>query len=190
MMPPRTKATVKATDFRKVSLQMQETQIPSKYELQADARQLRGRHQRWRQSHRPEHLYAYLLSVYRLFRRWQNADVADRAARQLLTSTGISTNRRRHPLRAIIDVTSDADRRTKSRWTRALRYAWRERRRCRGLKQCLEANGGVAGCARSWAELRAARRTPPGFVRVGGEGRFPEVPFFVDVRLLDEHGRW
>jgi hypothetical protein len=168
---------------------MEETQIPSKCELQADAARLRRRHHRWRRSSRSQDLYAYLLSVYRLFGRWRKQDIEEQAARRLMALSGIAARRRRHPMRAIFDATSDADRKIKSRWVRALRYAWSERRRCRGLKQCLEANGGVAGCAGRWAELRAATQTPPGFVRLGGEC-FPKVPFLVDVRLLDEHGRW
>jgi hypothetical protein len=127
--------------------------------------------------------------VYRLFRRWRKQDFEEQAARRVLALTGIAARRRRHTMRAIIDATSDADRKTKSRWVRALRYAWSERRCYRRLRQCLEANGGIAGCARNWAERRAATKTPPGFVRLGGEWA-PKVPFFVDTRLLDEHGRW
>jgi integrase len=38
-------------------------------------------------------------------------------------------------------------------------------------------NGGAAGCTSKWADLRAEGRTPPGFVRVGGENRVPKVLF-------------
>lgn len=93
-------------------------------------------------------------------------------------------------MRAIIDATSNADRKTKSRWTRALRYAWSERRRCKTFKKCLRCNGGIAGCAQKWADMRAAVRTPNGFVRLGGEDRVPRIPFFVDIRFFDESGSW
>ena len=186
---PRTEATVEATNSEERVTSMRTSRIPPKHELNADAAGLRHRHHRWRRSRRSKDLYAYLLSVYQLWQQWREADATEQAARRLLALAEIPASQRRHPLRAIIDSTSDADRKTKSRWTRALRFAWSERRRCRGLKKCLEANGGVAGCARRWAELRAVTRAPPGFVRLGGE-RAPKVPFFVDVRLLDERGRW
>ena len=55
---------------------------------------------------------------------------------------------------------------------------------------CLQANGGVAGCAEKWADIQAEKRTPVGFVRIGGEDRFPKIPFFVGIELLDQHGDW
>ncbi|MDQ2081523.1 hypothetical protein RA307_15155 [Xanthobacteraceae bacterium Astr-EGSB] len=172
---------------------MQRPQIPSKIELQAAMRHLQRLHRRWCRSRRADHLYAYLSRVYRLFRRWQKGEVASRAAKRLAALSGIATSRRRHPLRAIIDVTSGADRKTKSRWTRALRYyAWFKRKHSKtgGLVQCLRANGGVAGVAQKWADTHAVMRTLPGFVRVGGENRVPKIPFLVHVDLVDEYRIW
>jgi hypothetical protein len=172
---------------------MKRTQIPSKIELQAAARKLQRMHRRWRRSHQTGDLYSYLSGVYRLFRRWQNDDVAARAARRLLVLSGIAASRRRHPLRAIIDVSSGVDRKMKSRWTRALRYyvcLKRKHSGIGGLMQCLRANGGVAGAAQKWADAHAVMRTPPGFVRVGGENRVPKIPFFIHVDLIDECRAW
>jgi hypothetical protein len=56
--------------------------------------------------------------------------------------------------------------------------------------QCLKANGGVAGAAQKWADTHAVMRTPPGFVRVGGENRVPKIPFCIHVDLLDKYGTW
>jgi hypothetical protein len=96
-------------------------------------------------------------------------------------------------MRAIIDATAGADRKTKSRWTRALRYyAWLKRTRsgAGGLVHCLKTNGGVAGAAQKWADTHAVMRTPPGFVRVGGENRVPLIPFLVHVDLADDYRAW
>jgi hypothetical protein len=41
----------------------------------------------------------------------------------------------------ILDATSTTDDKTKSRWSRALRYAWRERRTWTDLKRFLRENG-------------------------------------------------
>jgi hypothetical protein len=66
-----------------------------------------------------------------------------------------------------------------------LRFAWRNRETRPSLTACLNASGGIAGCASAWAALRADRRTSPGFVRIGGEG-FPKVRLFVSIDLLSD----
>jgi hypothetical protein len=58
-----------------------------------------------------------------------------------------------HPIRALLDATSAADSKTKSRWTRALRFAWKTRRRWKILDQCFRQYDGVAGCASQFAAL-------------------------------------
>ena len=116
-----------------------------------------------------------------------------RGGRRLLVLSGIAVSRRRHPLRAIIDATSDADRKTKSRFTRAVHYfAWFKRKNggARGLVHFMKTNGGVAGAAQKWADTHAVMRTPPGFVRVEGENRVPKIPFLVHVDLVDEYRNW
>jgi hypothetical protein len=52
----------------------------------------------------------------------------------------------------IIDATSTADNKTKSRCTRALRYA-RERKTWKDLGAFLRDNGGPAGCAAQFAAI-------------------------------------
>jgi hypothetical protein len=57
----------------------------------------------------------------------------------------------RHALYVMIAVTSRENKKTQSRWTQALRYAWKYRRlrdqHQLSLKEFFEANGGPAGCA-------------------------------------------
>ena len=110
--------------------------------------------------------------------------------RCLAKLAGLKHQPNRHPLRILVDVASSADRKSKSRWTQALRFAWRERSNWKDPTECLRANGGVAGCAQKFADLQAEMRTPPGLVRLGGEDRFPKIPFFVGVELLDRYGDW
>jgi hypothetical protein len=90
-----------------------------------------------------------------------------------------------HPIRVIIDATSTADNKTKSRWTRALRYAWRERRAWTELNGFLQENGGPAGCAERFA------RTHPKAIYSGcdvyrcpGTGK----PYFIVQREADPAG--
>jgi hypothetical protein len=65
-----------------------------------------------------------------------------------------------HPIKIIIDVTSTGDIKTRSRWSRALRYAWRERKTWRDLRTFLRENGGPAGCAKQFAAINSRRKCP------------------------------
>ena len=58
-----------------------------------------------------------------------------------------------NPIRVIIDATSTADLKTRSRWSRALRYAWYELRTSTDFVAFLRENGGPAGCARQFAAI-------------------------------------
>lgn len=62
------------------------------------------------------------------------------------------------PLRVLIDATSKAGPKTKSRWTRALQFAVDKRSEWHGVmtaKQFFKRQGGIAGCARKIAVKRA-----------------------------------
>ena len=58
-----------------------------------------------------------------------------------------------HPIRVIIDATSTADNKTQSRWTRALRYAWRERRAWINPQTFLQENRSNSAKAPSTARI-------------------------------------
>jgi hypothetical protein len=89
-----------------------------------------------------------------------------RLLERLITARGI------HLIRIIIDATSRADKKTKSRWTRALRYAWHERREWKHLATFFEEFGGPAGCAARFAALKANKpATGPVIFRCPGTRR-------------------
>jgi len=56
-----------------------------------------------------------------------------------------------HPIRVIIDASSRADIKTRSRWCLALRHVWNERRHWSDFEEFFSANGGPAGCVRLFA---------------------------------------
>jgi hypothetical protein len=60
----------------------------------------------------------------------------------------------------IIDATSATELKTRNRWTRALRYAWRERKIWEDLRTFLEENGGPAGCAEQFAAINPKGKYP------------------------------
>jgi hypothetical protein len=149
---------------------------------------MRRAEQKWRASGSRWALLRVLGSVFELYRMLRSLELARAGAKRIAELSEIRYRPRQHPLRTIIDAVTRADRRTKSRWTRALRFAWQVRRTYDSLEECFEANGGIAGCADKWATLRAEERTPAGYVRVGGEHRVPKIPFFVGVELLSPNG--
>ncbi len=157
-------------------------------ELRASITMLMKQDRRWRKAGSKRALYQYLKTVFDLYAGWKQAGGVRTAANRFSRLAGLNIQYDRHPIRTIIEATSSADRKSKSRWTQALRFAWRERSKWQDLTECLRANGSIAGCADKWADLRAETRTPPGCVRIGGEDRMPRIPFFVGVTLLDRYG--
>jgi hypothetical protein len=90
--------------------------------------------------------YDYLAAVFELYVQLRRTKQAKKAAGLIAKLFQLRSPKHTHPIRAIIDATSSADLKTKSRWTRALRYAWRERKSWTDLRSFLRENGGPAGC--------------------------------------------
>jgi hypothetical protein len=98
--------------------------------------------------------YGYLAEVYRLYDRLRRNRATNTGVRRQLTGYQASCgHKRNHPIRTILDATSSVDNKTKSRWTRALRFAWHERKRWTKFETLLIQYGGIAGCADQYAAL-------------------------------------
>lgn len=100
-------------------------------------------------------IYDYLESVFSLYERLRRTG-GNRFVRSRL---GAALQKRidkvrKHPIRIILDATSRADGKIRSRWCRALRYAWRRRHTWNSLKVFFSRNEGIAGCARQHAAAR------------------------------------
>jgi hypothetical protein len=116
--------------------------------------------------------YNYLAAVFGLYVQLRRRNQAKPSARRIATLIGLRTQKRNHPIRVIIDATSTADLKTQSRWIRALKYAWRERKAWRNVKTFLRENGGPAGCAEQFAAIKATKRDTSRVVyRCPGTGR-------------------
>jgi hypothetical protein len=77
---------------------------------------------------KPVRVYDFLAAVFGLYVQLRRTEQAKKAATLIAKLFDLQKQKGAHPIRVIIDATSTADDKTKSRWTRALRYAWRERR--------------------------------------------------------------
>jgi hypothetical protein len=127
--------------------------------------------------------YTYLAEVIGLYRLLRRQKIAKPSAGRIAKLFGIRTQKRTHSIRIIIDATSSTtDPKMRSRWTRALRYAWRERNRWKKLQEFMRLNGGPAGCAARWSALHV--RILPNSVRIGGESRISKIPPVVGVEVL------
>jgi hypothetical protein len=95
-------------------------------------------------------IYAYLNAVYGLVAWWM-ADVreVDRARRALRLQR-LAVSDREDPFAAIIRCTADpkkADKRTRSKWSRVLRYAAAHKPESERLDQFIPRKGGINECA-------------------------------------------
>jgi hypothetical protein len=156
--------------------------------LKQQIARLRGVEARCLQSRRRYAFYVYLSAVYRLYRRLRRRKAAKQSARRIAALFALKIRKDSHPMRVIIDATSNADAKTKWRWSQGLRYAWRERHTWTDFSAFLRDHGGAAGCARDFAALTG--HPPRGFVAVGGPERLPRVPLYIDKDLLAADGEW
>jgi hypothetical protein len=116
--------------------------------------------------------YDYLAAVFELYVQLRRRNQAKSLARRIAKLFSLRKQKRSHCIRVIIDATSTADLKTRSRWTRALKYAWRERKTWKDLGSFLRENGGPAGCASQFAAVHPKARYPGCIVyRRPGTGR-------------------
>jgi hypothetical protein len=151
--------------------------------------QLRRRYSRWKRSRKDADLYLLLGKMYDLVCAWRERGYAKDYARACARAAGIRFSASKHSFRILIDCIATEDRRVKSRWDRALRFCWAVRKRYKSFRQCVRRNGGIAGCATGWADLQSYKRTPPCYVRVGGEDPVCPVPLFVPASAVNGYDR-
>ena|SRR2546421_6594733 len=103
--------------------------------------------------------YAYLGSVYRVYRRWKRLSMSKNTARQVGRTFRVPSRDHGSPIRILIEATlPEAGGKQHSRWVRALQFASVSDVPSQGLSDFFRSNGGVAGCASLAAERRRRRR--------------------------------
>jgi hypothetical protein len=108
-------------------------------------------------------LYRYLRDVYELYLDLRSRRAARTAARRIAKICKLSTQRKSHPIRILIEASAGPeDSRQKSRWTQALRYALGWQQPAKRLKWFFQVNGGIAGSARKYAVNKKAARQKNG----------------------------
>jgi hypothetical protein len=132
---------------------------------------------------RRDAIYGYLRSVYDLV-NWWSAEMCDvERARQALRLRGLRPLPREDVYAAMIRCTADparADKRTRSKWSRTLRYVKMEKDEGEGLTAFIKRSGGVNECnaryGRCLRRLAASRRSIAAFQRRAGSARAMSHP--------------
>ena len=151
--------------------------MPSGRQLRQTIAALKATERRCFTSRQRFGFYRYLAAVFKFYELLRRKNEARMSADRIAELFGIRTQKHTHSIRVIIEATSAADVKTKSRWCRALRFAWRERKRWKKFRAFLESNGGPAGCAAKFAALHPQHsRIPANAVRINGMDRVPTLP--------------
>jgi hypothetical protein len=97
---------------------------------------------------RRDAIYGYLSEVFRTVRRWKEGNCVQSRVHQALKAAGrripIQT---REPFGVILICTSDVDTKTRSKWSRALRFAERALPDAENLSKFMKRLGGINECA-------------------------------------------
>jgi hypothetical protein len=108
-------------------------------------------------------VYPYLSAVFELVSWWRRYDIAEIYARRAMClRAGRPVDHVPEPFAAIIQCTADprkVDYRTRSKWSRALRYAAEYKRRSERLTSFIKRNGGINRCAVRFARRLGRGRT-------------------------------
>jgi hypothetical protein len=131
--------------------------------MRQDLERLRGIWEDAQSSRDRSAIYAYLTAVYNLVAWWaaENRDL-DRARRALRLQR-LEISDREDPFAAVIRCTADpakADKRTRSKWSRVMRYAAAYKPDSETLDQFIKRKGGINACA-----ARFTRRLDRGMAR-------------------------
>ena len=115
------------------------------------------------QANRDRHaIYAYLTAVYALVGWWMAEGREVDRARRALCLCRLEVSDREDAFAAVIRCTGDpakADKRTRSKWSRVMRYAAAHKRESEPLGQFIMRKGGINACAARFSRC-LGRGTP------------------------------
>jgi hypothetical protein len=104
--------------------------------------------------------YEYLEAVWNRYLKWKGDNKRQARKKQLAKFYKVKLRKNTHPIRAIIDASSEQDADVKSEWTRALKYLEKNAAQIKkvGFRKFVDSNGGIAGCANKGAKRRATMK--------------------------------
>jgi hypothetical protein len=118
------------------------------FAVQDELDKARGAWEESQSTRRRDAIYGYLSVVFEIVRRWEEQDCVQSRVHQALKATGrripIQT---REPFGVVLICTSDVDTKTRSKWSRALRFAERALPDAENLSKFMKRLGGINECA-------------------------------------------
>ena len=130
--------------------------------LRRDLERIRGIWEDAQSSRDRNAIYTYLSAVYGLIAWWTAEGREIDRARRALRLQRLKVSDREDPFAAIIRCTADpakADKRTRSKWSRVMRYASAYKPDSEPLDRFIKRKGGINGCAARFN--RSLRRGAP-----------------------------
>ena len=113
---------------------------------------------------RRDAIYTYLSAVYELVTWWAAEGRDVERARRALWSRRLDVPEREDPFAAIIRCTADparVDKRTRSKWSRVMRYVTAVKDQAEPFQQFVQRKGGINRCASRFTRLLKRQRKPP-----------------------------
>jgi hypothetical protein len=145
--------------------------------LRQDIRRIRGVWAKCQRRRRRDAIYTYLSAVYELVTWWAAEGRDGERARRALWSRRLEVSDREDPFAAIIRCTADparVDPRTRSKWSRVMRYCAMVKDQAEPLQQLVQRKGGINKCASRHTQL--PRRGKPKSPAAGGEPGQRRIP--------------
>jgi hypothetical protein len=141
-----------------------ENRVPySREALRQDLLRVRNAWEQCQASRDRNAIYRYLSAVFDLVMWWKAEDRAISRARWALQLHGLDLPTTDEPFAAIIRCTADSakvDKRTRSKWSRVLRYAMEYKSPSEPLDKFVKRKGGINSCAAKFARhLRRSRQS-------------------------------
>ena len=135
--------------------------------LRQDLVRVRNAWAKCQRRRRRDAIYTYLGAVYELVTRWAAEERAVERARRALRTRLLIISEREDPFAAIIRCTTDparVDMRTRSKWSRVMRYATAAKDQAEPFQQFVQRKGGINRCASRYTRLleRQAKNTSRG----------------------------
>jgi hypothetical protein len=106
-------------------------------------------------------IYTYLAAVFDLVAWWAAENRALERAQKALRLRNLRLSEHKEPFAAVIRCTADpakVDKRTRSKWSRVLRYALEYKLHSEPLDQFIKRKGGINRCAERFSERTGRHR--------------------------------
>ena len=109
---------------------------------------------KYRSTNGRDAVYIYLEAVFAVVRRWQRLNSALKNSRAALRLQHDAPKMKPEPFGVVIFCTADpevADSKTRSKWSRVLRFSRKAKPSNQRLAEFIKSNGGINACARMFA---------------------------------------